>query len=185
MDLYDCPGLVARAMADIRRSYRPVLDAVAEAGRMGGDRGYGQYGFWHDRPFQVVQSDVICMLSREQFRQWVLPALEEECACHDRIYFHLDGPGALRHLDDILGIPGHWILQWQPGAGQKPNWQWLETLKKAQAAGKAVHVFGAGLNLEAVQSLHRELDPALVAYTPALQSEAEARALLAWLERNT
>jgi len=38
MDLYDCQELVAREMADIRRSYRPVLDAVAKAGRMGGAR---------------------------------------------------------------------------------------------------------------------------------------------------
>ena len=48
-----------------------------------------------------------------------------------------------------------------------------------------MHVFGAGLNLAAMQSIHRELDPALVAYSPDVPCETEARALLAWLERNT
>lgn len=185
MDLYDCPDLVARAMHDMRRSYRPVHQALARAGQMGGDRGFAHYGFWHPRSFQVVQSDVICMMGPEHFRQLVLPALEEEFACHEGVYFHLDGPGALRHLEDILAIPGRWILQWQPGDGQKPNWQWTEILHKAQAAGKAVHVFGPGLDREAVQSVHRQLDPAAVVYSPALSDEAEAARLLAWLADNS
>ncbi len=185
MDLYDCPELIERAMRDVRRSYQPVHAALVKAGRMCSGRGFVLYGVWHEKSFQVVQSDVICMMGQEHFRRWVLPALEEEIACHDRVYFHLDGPGALRHLDDILGIPGYWILQWQPGDGQKPNWQWLDILKKAQAAGKAVHVFGPGLNLEAMKAVHRELDPARVVYSPDVPSEAEARMLVEWLARNT
>ncbi len=185
MDLYDCPELIEQAMLDVRRSYKPVHEALAKAGRMGGGRGFTHCGFWHPRSFQVVQSDVICMLGTEHVRRFVLPALEEEFACHEGIYFHLDGPGALRHLDDILSIPGHWILQWQPGDGQKPNWQWLDILQKAQQAGKAVYVFGAGLDLEAVKTLHRKLDPARVVYSPDVQSETEARQLLEWLENNT
>ncbi len=184
MDLYDCPEHVESAMRDMRQSYQPIHAAVAKAGRMGGERGVAHYGFWHPRSFQVVQSDVICMMGPEHFRRFVLPALEEEFACHEGVYFHLDGPGALRHLDDLLAIPGHWILQWVPGDGQKPNWQWLEVLQKVQHAGKAVHVFGDGLGLEAVQSLHRVLDPALVVYSPQLPNEDEARRLLGWLERH-
>lgn len=184
MDLYDCPEWIDRAMQDIRRSYRPVHEAIARAGRMGGERGFA-HGLWHQRSYQIVQSDVICMIGQDHFRRWILPALREEFACHDRAYFHLDGPGALRHLDDILAIPGSWVLQWQPGDGQKPNWQWLDILKRAQCAGKAVHVFGAGLDLDAVKSLQHELDPARVVYSPAVQSEAEIRELLTWLERNT
>lgn len=185
MDLYDCPDLVEKAMLDMRRSYKPVHEALAKAGRMGGERGFTHYGFWHPRSFQVVESDVICMLSQEHFRRLIMPALEEEVACHEGVYFHLDGPGALRHLDDILSIPGYWILQWQSGDGQKPNWQWLDVLQKAQKAGKAVHVFGPGLNLEAVQSVHCQLDPASVIYSPELGCEAEASRLLEWLVKNT
>lgn len=184
MDLYDCPDLVEKAMHDVRRSYKQILAAIADAGRMN-TWGYANKGMWHPRSFQVVQSDVICMMGSEHMRQFVLPALQEEFTYHEGIYFHLDGPGALRHLDDILSIPGHWILQWQPGDGQKPNWQWLDILQKAQNAGKALHVFGKGLNLEAMKTLHHQLDPARVVYTPDLRSETEAHDLLKWLTLNT
>lgn len=181
MDLVDCPEWVERAMADMRGSYGPVHDALSRAGRMGGERGFTHYGFWHPRSFQVVQADVICMMGPEPFRRFVLPALEEEMACHEGVYFHLDGPGALRHLDDILGLPGMWILQWQPGAGQQPNWQWTDVLEKAQRAGKAVHVFGSGLNLDTLPDVHRRLDPARVVYSPDVKSEEAAVRILDWL----
>ncbi len=182
MDLYDCPELVESAMNDMRQSYKTIHESIALAGRMGGERGYGHYGIWNSKSFQVVQSDVICMLSPEHFRRFVMPALEEEIRFHDRAYFHLDGPGALKHLDDILSIPGYWILQWQPGDGQPPNWKWPDVLLKAQKAGKAVHVFGKGLDLEAVKSVQKQLDPARIIYSPDLHSEAEAGAFLNWLE---
>jgi hypothetical protein len=183
MDLYDNPNVIEKAMKDVRASYVPVHEEIKKAGKMGGERGYGHYGFWSDKPFQVIQSDVICMLGQEHFRKFVMPALLEEFSCFPNAYFHLDGPGALRHLDDILAIPGYWILQWQPGDGQKPNWQWTEILLKAQAAGKAVHVFGEGLNLDAIKQLHRELDPVRTVYNPAVGSRAEVMEIIDWLEK--
>lgn len=183
-DLYDCPELISRAMMDIRKSYGRIHRLIAKAARMGGDKGYGHNGMWHKKSFQIVQSDVICMLSPEHFRKFVMPALEEEFACHDRSYFHLDGREALKHLDDILSIPGCWVLQWQPGAGQKPNWQWTEILLKAQKSGKAVHVFGKGLGVEAIKALHKQLDPARTMYSPELLSQAQAAELFKWLEAN-
>jgi hypothetical protein len=184
MDFYDCPDMIERAMKDVRASYVPVHEMIMKAGQMGGERGYGHYGFWSDKPFQVIQSDVICMLGHEHFKQFVYPALLEEFSYFTNRYFHLDGPGALKHLDDILTIPGYWILQWQSGDGQKPNWQWTDILKKAQAAGKAVHVFGEGLNLDAIKSLNRELDPVRTVYCPDVRSKAEAMEIVYWLEKN-
>ncbi len=184
MDFYDFPELLDRAMKDIRASYIPVHEAVASAGRMG-ERGHGHNGIWHPEGFQIVQSDVICMLSPEHFRRYVLPALREEIYYHKNIYFHLDGPGALKHLDEILAIPGYWILQFVPGAGERPNWQWVEVLEKAQNAGKAVHVFGEGLGMDQIKNINSSLDPARVVYTPSLESESEVRRLCRWLENNT
>ena len=187
MDLIDSPELIHRAMKDMRASYAPVHQKIMEAGNMGGQRGYGHYGFWSDKPFQVIQSDVICMLGHEHFREFILPALLEEFSFFPNAFFHLDGPGALKHLDDILAIPGYWILQWQPGDGQKPNWQWTEILVKAQAAGKAVLVFGEGLNLDAVKKLHRVLDPVRTIYwpQPEVSSKAGVMEIIDWLEKNS
>jgi hypothetical protein len=186
MDLYDCPYMIEKAMNDVRSSYVPVHEKIMKAGKMGGERGYGHYGFWSDQPFQVIQSDVICMLGEEHFKKFVYPALLEEFSYWPTAFMHLDGPGALRHLDTILSIPGYWILQWQPGSGQKPNWQWTEVFQKAQAAGKAVHVFGEGLTLDVIKKLSRELDPVRTVYCPyPVNSKTEAMSILDWLEKNT
>lgn len=183
LDFYDYPEQVDRAMQDVRRAYWPIIKAVRAAGNMGSPNGCVQYGVWHPRSYQVIQSDVIGLLGPEQFRKYIMPALEEEIACHERSYFHLDGPSALRHLDDILSLDIH-ILQWQSGDGVKPSWQWMEVLKKAQAAGKAVEVFGEGLTPDAVKQLHRELDPAKVIYYPRIRSVAEFEELTGWLEHH-
>jgi hypothetical protein len=189
MDLYDCPDEVERAMMDVRKAYKPVWDAVYQAGRMGGERGCCKYGLWHERDFAVVQCDMICLIGKEHFRKYVLPALEEEISYHESTYFHLDGVGALQHLDDILAIPKLGVLQWQPGAGQKANFLWLDILKKAQRAGKSVIVFGNGetnLDLDAIKSIHKELDPAKTIYAYLqVKTRAEYETAVQWLERNT
>ena len=177
MDFYDCPNLVARAMRDVRAVYPPVYEATHKAGRMGGERGSCR-GLWSDGKFAIVSADVICMLGPEHFRTYVLPALEEEAEYVDHSLFHLDGPGALRHFDDILAIRKAHVLQWVPGAGEKPNWQWLGILKKAQSTGKAVEVYGEGLNLDAIKALHKELDPARVVYRPDIRTRREFDAAL-------
>jgi len=184
MDLYDCPDLIAQAMEDIRKIYAPIYNAVYEAGKMGGEHGCCKQ-FWSNGKYAIVQADVICMLSPDQFRTYVLPALEEEITYVDHSFFHLDGPGALRHIDDILAIEKLGVLQWVPGSGEKPNHQWLDIFKKAQAAGKAVIVGGAGLDLDAIKTLHKELVPAQTVYGPDIQTLEEFEAIAAWLENNS
>jgi len=189
MDFYDCPDLVERAMLDVRKAYSPICDAVFHASDTGEKRGTCHYGFWHPGKFGVVQSDFICMLGKEHFRKYVLPALEEEVEYYDASYFHLDGPGALKHLDDILALKKLGVLQWQPGDGEKANFQWIDVLQKAQKAGKAVHVFGNSqtpLMPGTVKQIHKELNPALVVYDGVLvKSVHEFEELAAWLEKNT
>lgn len=46
---------------------------------------------------------------------------EEEFACHDRAYFHLDGPGALRHLDDLLAIRAAGCYNGSPATARSPT----------------------------------------------------------------
>ncbi|HOC02819.1 MAG TPA: hypothetical protein PKK91_05005, partial [bacterium] len=75
------------------------------------------------------------------------------------------------------------------GEGQRPNFQWLDVLKKAQKAGKAVHVFGnsqQSLTPEIVKQLHKELNPVDVVYDGvAVKNRKEFEELENWLEKNT
>lgn len=57
--------------------------------------------------------------------------------------YHLDGPGELKHLDDILAIPGLKALQWIPGGQNPPSSTYPEVYEKTVAAGKSYWVCGS------------------------------------------
>ncbi len=189
MDLCDVPETIERAMLDLRKDFPLICELLYNAGIDNCGLGTAHSGFYCEKKFGVVQADFICMMSPVMFRKFVLPAIEEEIEYYDYSYFHFDGTGALPHLDDILSIKKLRIFQWQPGEGQKPNFQWLDILKKAQKAGKAVHVFGNSaqpLTPEIIKQLHRELDPMNVIYDGiAVKDKKEFEELENWLENNS
>jgi len=181
LDLHDCPEMIDKAMAEARATYQPVYDGLFAASKMD-ERGSVAMGMYCDGKHAIVQSDVICMLSPEQFRRWVLPALEEETSFLDHSVMHYDGPGALVHLDDVLALPKLDIIQWVPGAGAAPLPEWMDLYRRIQRAGKAVVLWGSA---DEIKHFHRELRPDLVLYNTYAGSEQEAEDLLAWLERHT
>jgi hypothetical protein len=69
------------------------------------------------------------------------------------------------------------------GAGQKPMWQWLDVLKKCQAAGKGLQIYD--LTCDQAKQLHRELDPVGLVYCVNAHSLAEVEAFTRWLEQNS
>lgn len=183
LDLMDCPELVDRAMAGVRRLYAPVYEAVREASGSDGKTGsIGWIPFWCEGRYAVIQCDFMCMVGPEAFNRFVRPALEEEAAYLDHCILHLDGPGALRHLDGILSIGDIDAVQWVPGDGQRPMHEWLDVLRRIQAAGKGLQIHG--VSPEQVKSLHRELSPAGVVYCLEATDKGEVEGLLKWLEAN-
>jgi hypothetical protein len=183
LDLLDDPAVVDRAMADVRATYRHVYEGVYAAGRMEKWGTVGWMPLYSTGRFAPVQSDVICMLSSDHVRRWVLPALEEETAFLDHSVMHYDGPQALRHLDDVLAIPTLDGIQWTPGDGAPPMTEWVDLLKQIQAAGKSVWLWASQEEIREVY--HRELRPELVVYQTSARSEQEAEAFLKWLAQHT
>jgi hypothetical protein len=65
-----------------------------------------------------------------------------------RLYslYHWDGPGAICHLDALLSLPRLDAIQWQPGAGDEPQWQahWWPTFHRLLDAGKRPYIYGGG-----------------------------------------
>jgi len=163
LDFYDAPELVARRMLEGRRLFPVVYDALHQAGGMDAETGsIGWIPFWCEGKFASLQCDFICMVSPEIGKEFIIPALAEEAAFVDHCVYHLDGPGALPHLDNILAIPDIDVVQWVSGAGQKPMWQWLEVLKRCQAAGKGLQIYD--ITIEQAKVLHRELNPVGLVY---------------------
>ena len=184
MDFALQPETVARAMAQARPIFRQVYDAVYEAGNMGGEKGCTQL-IWSDGKCGIIQCDFIIMIGPEHFRRYVLPAIEEEAAHLDHCIFHLDGPGAFRHLDDLLAVPDIDMIQLVPGAGQPAAHTWTDLMKRCLAAGKGVQVYGAGLDLDRIRILHRELGPRGVMYCPQGGNRENIEEICDWLKRNT
>ena len=137
MDLIECPQKVLRALAQIDALYKPVYDALYEAGRM---REFGTTSWlemWSEGRTQAIQCDFACMISREHFRKFAMPSLEHEMSCLDHVVYHMDGPGQIRHLDDLLALPRLHTIQWVPGAGQPPAPAWIDLLQGSNGRVRA------------------------------------------------
>ena len=93
-----------------------------------------------------VSCDFICMISPAMFAVTVLPAIAWECDRLEHSIFHLDGPGALKHLDALLALPRLDAIQWTYGAGQGPAAKWIEVYQRIQRAGKGMEVHIASLD---------------------------------------
>lgn len=93
------------------------------------------------KPYFVLQNDFSAMISADMFDDFYLPILEKECQYIPRTIYHLDGPGAVRHLDSILTIPELDGVQWINGAGAPGLDQWPDIYRKIRAAGKLCQVF--------------------------------------------
>lgn len=112
---------------------------------------------YNEKPWYVTSSDFICMVSEDHFEELILPEIIEEARyLNGQTIFHLDGPGALRHLDRLLEVPEIHGIQWVYGAGQPSACHWMPVLKKIQAAGKAINIL---LEPEDIEPIFTELKP--------------------------
>ena len=130
----------------------------------------------------IHQADFICMMSPEMFQRAVLPQLVEETKHVERSIYHLDGPGALQHLDALLACPHIQGLQWVCGDGHDPASRWIDLYQKTQAAGKCIQVLYTDMNDAKILAEH--IKPEGVWFTlGGLYTREEAEDFLKWAER--
>ncbi len=86
--------------------------------------------------YYIPSNDFSCMISKKDFRRFFLPQIEEQAEWLDRSIYHLDGPGALRHLDSLLEIEALDAVQYVWGAGKGKATDWIPTFQRIQDAGK-------------------------------------------------
>lgn len=110
-----------------------------------------------DGKFYIPSNDFSCMISNEMFREIFLPGIIDECRFYDRSIYHLDGPGALRHLDTLLEIKELDAVQWVPGAGNEGFSNWIDVYKKIQSAGKSMQI--TSLHVSELPLLFENLKP--------------------------
>ena len=139
-------------------------------------------GFYSPVGAATLQCDFSCMMSPRMFRRWVLPALEEEAETVHRVCYHWDGPGAVVHTDDLVASRGLHTLSYVPGDNRGSHIDYLPLMKRVQAGGKAVQVWGTP---EQIKLMHRELRPEKVVYCCGAASQSEAEELADWLVQHT
>lgn len=156
LDLLDHPQEIKRALRRLVDNYCAMYDRISDL-LPWQEGSSGWLSLWHPgRRSLTLQSDVSCMLSPALFEEFVAPELEELCDWLDGASYHLDGPGALQHLDRLLALPRLHAIQWTPGSGAPGGLAWLDLFRRIQAGGKGVIAF---LGYDEVETALRELRP--------------------------
>ena len=101
LDFYDNSQYIKPALAEINRAWYEYWQAcIAITHQIGGY--FFWMGIWSDVPATDLQSDFSIMISKEMFDEYFLPFIAEQTEMVPRTIYHLDGPGAVRHLDSLL-----------------------------------------------------------------------------------
>jgi len=179
-DLIDHPEQIKRALRQLLDNWYVMHERIS--GMLGVQEGsIGWLPVWCPWPKCVtLQSDISCALSPAMFEQFVAVELEELSRWLDGALYHLDGPGALQHVDRLLAMRRIHAIQWTPGTGQAGGLQWLELFKRIQAGGKGVVIY---LAYDEVETAVRELRPEGLFIMTSAPSPDAAEALLAKVAR--
>jgi hypothetical protein len=177
MDLFDEPEAVKQMLGWVTSDFLDVYDHYYRKLTDAGQACTGWPGVVSTRKWHIPSNDFSYMISPDQFNEFFLEGLTAECSRFEASLYHLDGVGALRHLDSLLEIKSLNAIQWVWGAGHGEVTDWIEVFKKVQAAGK-------GLQLQSVHPRHlnvlmEELRPeGLWIQICGIESENDADAVL-------
>jgi len=180
MDLVDCPEEVTKAVAVADEHFLPVFDDYDHLLKKNGQMSVTWMGIPSRGKMHIPSCDFTSMVSPDDFDRFYLPSMQKEIRHMTHNIFHLDGKGMLRHLDRILEQPEIHAIQWVQGVGDDlPIMQWLDVIRKIQAAGKGVVV---DLMLEELESFMAVMKPQGL-YLCLAAEESDQPAILKRLEK--
>ena len=136
----------------------------------------------YDGLFYIPSNDFSYMISKEMFDDVFLPGIINECRFYEKCIYHLDGEGALRHLDSLLEIGELDGVQWVPGAGHAGFHKHIVTYKKIQGKGKLVQLW---LKVDELPLLFENLKPEgiWVSHVSGVQDEYTANEVMKRIEK--
>jgi len=141
LDLIEHPPEVKRFLERMEAEYFRIYDIFYHKLRAAGLPITTWLPAITDGKYYVPSNDFSCMISREMFNEFFLPGIINECRFLDRSIYHLDGPGALRHLDSLLEIKELNAVQWVCGAGNTGYAKWVSVYQRIQQASKGNVVY--------------------------------------------
>jgi len=183
VDLMENPDEVKKKLAESYDEYFPTYDHFVNMIKAADMPIASWIPLTSETSMYIPSNDFSIMVSNAMFEEFFLDGLTAECKHYKKSVYHLDGPGALRHLDSLLSIKELNAIQWVPGAGQEQVMPWLDVFKRTMAAGKSVMAYPH--NMEDLKFLMDNL-PARGLYLQIswdVGNEENARDLMKVIER--
>ena len=134
------PEVLEHQMQQINDIYFRVFDELYDIIREGEEMAFCYFSSWAPGKMSKLQSDISTMISVDDYRRFVQPFIREQCQKIDYTLYHLDGVGAMHHLDALLEIKELNAIQWTPGVGEPQGGspKWYDLYKKILAGGKSI-----------------------------------------------
>lgn len=182
-DIKDRPKQCHRWLERINSLYQVHYDAFYDIVK--DERGasvFTAFHIWGPAKTVKVQCDFSAMISPDQFGDLFIPYVKKQIERLDRVLYHLDGPSAIRHVDQLLKLERLHAIQWVPGAGQAPtdDKRWYPLYDKILKGGKGLHV---SLPARAVEGFVRRFGARGVYILTSVPSVREARELMGQAKR--
>ena len=172
------PEVLEHQMQQINDIYFRVFDELYDIIREGDEMAFCYFSSWAPGKMSKLQSDISTMISQDDYRRFVQPFIREQCQKIDYTLYHLDGVGAMHHLDALLEIKELNAIQWTPGVGEPQGGspKWYDLYRKILAGGKSImacwvtldelrplldHIGGDGVHLEMDFHNEQEVEQAL------------------------
>lgn len=179
-DLIERPDEIKQALKQVCKAHTEVLDAYAELldfERYGSINIAGSYVTGsQSRP----QCDASCLIGPEMFREFVIPCLEYETMDADVAQYHLDGPGAIRHLDVLGELKRLGMIDYTPDPKEKPD-DWLHVRRKIDDLGKG-QTFWAG-SLDEAKKIRQNYHSGKMHMLIGASTKSEAEGIIEEIDR--
>lgn len=177
LGMFDCPELIKKFNWQIFEVYKKVYENLYNIISKRQDGVTNWMGIYHPNQWYVTSSDFSCLISEKDFDEFIIPELIEELNFLDASIYHLDGPGALKHLDRLIKIPNLNGIQWVYGSGQPTARYWIKELRKIQDSGKLIQV---SIEPDDLKPLCEALRPEGVMFNCYCKNETQAKDMLAY-----
>ncbi len=135
LDLAESPEKIHRALRQVDKAYAEILGELSAELDMPRWGSINRHGLYCRGRTTIPQCDCSCMIGPEMFAEFVLPHLKQEMAQLDAVEYHLDGPGAIKHLEALCSIEKLEVVQWVPGAGNERQ-DWTSLFRRIDQLGK-------------------------------------------------
>lgn len=140
-DLMEHPDDVKQLRRKIDQLYFQAVDLACDRLQKAAQPCFTSSDIISTKKWALVCNDFSCMISKQMFDDVFLPGIVSECKHFEKSLYHLDGPGAMQHLDSLFDIKELDVIQWIRGDGHGRASDWMHIYKRIQQAGKGMQIW--------------------------------------------